>query len=232
MKRAYPQYLTSGGERLPREILRIIYPIAYWDLIQKYSAPNGLDPYLVAALMCQESTFVANIRSPAKAVGLMQLEPTTARMYAKRLGLSYSSSLLTTPESNIRIATAYLGDQLREFGSMYRVLAAYNAGDGRVRRWNLERPELTQEEWIDDIPFFETQAYVRKLLANAEDYRRLYGSDAGLFPDDEIPSTTRTVDASDVDPTLAIKKKPATAKPAAPSSSPTPRAKKKKRTAA
>ena len=232
MKRAYPQYLTAGGERLPREILRIIYPIAYWDLIQKYSAPNGLDPFLVAALMCQESTFVANIRSPAKAVGLMQLVAPTARQYANRLGIPYSSAVLTTPELNIRIATAYLGDQLREFGSWYRVLAAYNAGDGRVRRWATEREGLSQEEWIDDIPFFETQAYVRKLLANAEDYRRLYGTDAGLAADDEIPSTTKTAEASDVDPTLAIKKKPATAKPAAPTSQSPVRAKKKKRTAA
>jgi len=231
MKRAYPQYLTAGGERLPREILRIIYPVAYWDLIQKYSAPNGLDPYLIAALMCQESTFVANIRSPAKAVGLMQLEASTARMYAKRLGIPYSSSVLTTPELNIRIATAYLGDQLREFGSMYRVLAAYNAGDSRVRRWNLERPGLSQEEWIDDIPFAETQAYVRKLLANAEDYRRLYGTDTGVGADDEIPAAGKPVEASSVDPTLAIKKKPSTTKPASPSPAPV-RAKKKKRTAA
>jgi soluble lytic murein transglycosylase len=234
MKRAYPQYLTAGGERLPREILRIIYPIAYWDLIQKYSPQNGLDPFLVAALMCQESTFVANIRSPAKAVGLMQLVAPTARQYAKRLGITYSPAVLTNPELNIRIATAYLGDQLREYGSWYRVLAAYNAGDGRARRWTAEKPDLSQEEWIDDIPFFETQAYVRKILANAEDYRRLYGTDAGLLPDDEIPTGTRTVDASDVDPTLTIKKKAApAAKPAAPAASPSPvRTKKKKRTAA
>jgi soluble lytic murein transglycosylase len=231
MKRAYPQYLTAGGERLPREILRVIYPIAYWDLIQKYSAPNGLDPYLVAALMCQESTFVANIRSPANAVGLMQLVPATARMYAKRLGLPYSPSLLTTPEWNIRVATAYLGDQLREFGSMYRVLAAYNAGDSRARRWTAERPELSQEEWIDDIPFAETQAYVRKILAQAEDYRRLYGSDAGVGPDDEIPATTKKANASDVDPTLTIKKKKSDAKSAPQAAKPV-RAKKKKHTAA
>ncbi|HUK36644.1 MAG TPA: lytic transglycosylase domain-containing protein, partial [Vicinamibacterales bacterium] len=223
MKRAYPQYLTAGGERLPREILRIIYPLAYWDLIQKYSAPNGLDPYLIAALMCQESTFVANIRSPAKAVGLMQLEPSTARMYAKRLGIPYSSTVLTTPELNIRIATAYLGDQLREFGSMFRVLAAYNAGDGRVRRWSLERQSLPQEDWIDDIPFYETQGYVRKILANAEDYRRLYGSASGVNADDEIPPSTKKADASDVDPSLTTKKKPQ-AQPV--------RAKKKKHTAA
>ena len=232
MKRAYPQYLTAGGERLPREILRMIYPIAYWDLIQRYSVANGLDPYLVAALMCQESTFVANIRSPANAVGLMQLVPSTARMYAKRLGLPYSSSLLTAPEWNIRVATAYLGDQLREFGSMYRVLAAYNAGDSRARRWTAERPGLSQEEWIDDIPFAETQAYVRKILAQAEDYRRLYGTEAGVGPDDEIPATTKKAEASDVDPTLNVKKKKSSDAKSPPQAQKPVRAKKKKHTAA
>ena len=230
MKRAYPQYLTAGGERLPREILRIIYPIAYWDLIQKYSASNGLDPFVVAALMCQESTFVANIRSPAKAVGLMQLEPTTARQYAKRLGITYSSKVLTTPELSIRVGTAYLADQLREFGSLYRVLAAYNAGDGRVRRWVSERPGLSQEEFIDDIPFYETQGYVKRILSTAEDYRRLYGLEGGLSPDDEIPAVTRTADASDADPSLNTKKKVVRPKPAAPAAA-TP-AKKRKRASA
>ena len=207
MKRAYPQYLTAGGERLPREILRIIYPIAYWDLIQKYSAQNGLDPFIVAALMCQESTFVANIRSPAKAVGLMQLEAATARQYAKRLSIPFSSKVLTNPELSIRIGTAYLADQLREFGTLYRVLAAYNAGDGRVRRWVSERPGLPQDEFIDDIPFYETQGYVRRILATAEDYRRLYGPESGMAPEDEIPGVTQTVAPSDADPSLNTKKK-------------------------
>jgi soluble lytic murein transglycosylase len=231
MKRAYPQYLTAGGEKLPREILRIIYPIAYWDLIQKYSAQNGLDPYVVAALMCQESTFVANIRSPAKAVGLMQLEAATARQYARRLGIPYSSSVLTTPELSIRIGTAYLADQVREFGQMYLVLAAYNAGEGRVRRWAPARPGLSQEEFIDDIPFSETQGYVRRILAMAEDYRRLYGPDSGLTDDDVIPSATQTVAPSDADPTLNTKKKAAPPRKKVPPVPAAP-AKKKKRTAA
>jgi soluble lytic murein transglycosylase len=237
MKRAYPQFLTAGGERLPREILRIIYPIAYWDLIQKYSSQNGLDPFVIAALMVQESTFVANIRSPAKAVGLMQLEPATARQYARRLGLAYSTTLLTTPESNIRIATAYLADQLRDFGNLYLVLAAYNAGDGRVRRWMQERPDFPQEEFIDDIPFYETQGYVRKILSTAEDYRRLYGGEAGLASDDEMPSVVRTANASDVDLTLNTQKKPTpttppAAKPQTPSSSPARAPAKKRKRAA
>ena len=235
MKRAYPQFYTAGGEQLPREILRIIYPLAYWDLIQRYSAQNGLDAFVVAALMAQESTFVANIRSPAKALGLMQLEPSTARQYAKRLGLTFSAKLLTTPESNIRIGTAYLADQLQDFGKMYLVLAAYNAGDGRVHRWMQERSALSQEDFIDDIPFYETQAYVRKILANAEDYRRLYGSASGLQPGDQMPSSTQSADASDVDLTLNTQKKatsatPAKPQPAAPTPARTP-AKKRKRAA-
>jgi soluble lytic murein transglycosylase len=235
MKRAYPQFYTSGADQLPREILRIIYPIAYWDLIQKYSEQNSLDPFVVAALMAQESTFVANIRSPAKALGLMQLEPTTARQYARRLGLVYSTKLLTTPESNIRIATAYLADQLQDFGKMYLVLAAYNAGDGRVHRWMQERLDLPQDDFIDDIPFYETQGYVRKILATAEEYRRLYGGPAGLQADDEIPASTLSADASDVDPSLNTQKKASsttTAKPQPGTSTParTP-AKKRKRSA-
>jgi soluble lytic murein transglycosylase len=116
------------------------------------------------------------------------------------------------------------------------VLAAYNAGDGRVRRWMQERPDFPQEEFIDDIPFYETQGYVRKILSTAEDYRRLYGGEAGLASDDEMPSVVRTANASDVDLTLNTQKKPATpaAKPQTPSSAPAPArapAKKRKRAA-
>ena len=166
----------------------------------------------------------------------MQLEPATARQYARRLGLVYSSTLLTAPESNIRIATAYLADQLRDFGDLYLVLAAYNAGDGRVRRWMQERPDFPQEEFIDDIPFYETQGYVRKILSTAEDYRRLYGGNAGLASDDEMPSVVRTANASDVDLSLNTQKKPAApapaAKPQTPSSSPAHAPAKKRKRAA
>ena len=99
MKRAYPQFMASGGEQLPREILTTIFPLEYWDLIKKYSAQNNLDPYLVAALMAQESTFVRDIKSHAGAYGLMQMMPPTGRQYARKLKLRYSLRLLTTPET-------------------------------------------------------------------------------------------------------------------------------------
>jgi len=175
MKRAYPQYLAAGGEELPRDLLTIIYPLSYWDLIKKYSAQNDLDPYLVASLMSQESTFVADIRSSANAYGLTQLLPVTARQYARKLKLKYSSRLLTDPDANIRIGTAYFADTIRQFGAVHLALASYNAGPTAVRRWVAERPGLPRDEFIDDIPYPETQNYVKKVLTMADDYRRLYG---------------------------------------------------------
>jgi len=207
MKRAYPQYLAAGGEQLPRDILRVIYPIAYWESIRKYAAENGLDPYVVAALAAQESTFVANIRSPAKAVGLLQLEPPTARQVAKRLNIKYTSKTLTDPDANLRLGTAYLAEKVREFGDLHLVLASYNAGERPVHRWVGERPNLSREEFIDDIPYPETQNYVRRILGTAEDYRRIYGAVAGgVLADDEIPGAPAGEAVSDVAPQAAGKK--------------------------
>jgi soluble lytic murein transglycosylase len=176
MKRAYPQFMAAGGHELPRDILTTIFPLEYWDLIQKNAAQHKLDPYLVAALMAQESTFVADIKSHAGAYGLMQMKPGTARPYARKLKLPYSLRLLTTPETNIRMGTMYLADKIREFGAVHLALASYNAGETPVRRWMRERPSLPQDEFIDSIPYPETQQYVKRLLGTAEDYRRLYGS--------------------------------------------------------
>ena len=92
MRRAYPQFMAAGGDELPRAVQLVIFPLMYADLIAKYPAANGLDPYLVAALMVQESTFVPDIRSSAGAVGLMQLMPATARRYARQLKLPYSAT--------------------------------------------------------------------------------------------------------------------------------------------
>ena len=175
MRRAYPQFMAAGGEYLPREVLSIIFPMSYWDLIQKHAGANGLDPYFVAALVAQESTFVPDIQSPARAVGLMQLMPPTARAYARKLGLPYSPRLLTNPEANIRMGTAYLADKVREFGDLHLALASYNAGERAVRRWLADRPGVPIDQFIDDIPYPETQNYVKRILGTAEDYRRLYG---------------------------------------------------------
>jgi soluble lytic murein transglycosylase len=176
MRRAYPQFMASGGEELPREILTTIFPLAYWELIRKHAEQTNLDPYLVAALVAQESTFVADIRSSANAVGLMQLVAPTARAYARKLKIPYSTRLVTNPEANIRMGTAYLSDKIKEFGQLHLALASYNAGERAVHTWIAERPGLTAaDEFVDDIPYPETQNYVKRILGTTEDYRRLYG---------------------------------------------------------
>jgi soluble lytic murein transglycosylase len=180
MRRAYPQFLAAGGEDLPVDVLQIIFPLDYWPLIQKYTQIHALDPYLIAALMAQESTFTAEIRSSANARGLMQLLPSTGRLYARKVGMkSFTTASLLQPETNVRLGTQYFKDLVDRFGGVHYALAGYNAGEHRVVRWQTEAPGLPADEFIDNIPFPETQNYVKRILGTAEDYRRLYG--AGLL---------------------------------------------------
>lgn len=176
MRRTYPQFLTAGGQELPAEILQVIFPLAFWDSIRKYSAQHDLDPYVVAALIAQESTFDPQIKSVANAWGLMQIVPTTGRRLARTAGVrSFSTASLTNPEINIRLGTLYFSQLVEQFGGTYYALASYNAGENRVIKWKSERQGLDEDEFIDDIPFPETQNYVKRILGTAEDYRRLYG---------------------------------------------------------
>ncbi len=176
MKRAYPQYLAAGGESLPADVLRVLFPLDHWPLLEARANAQGLDPYLIAALAAQESTFDAGIRSSAGAIGLMQIMPATGRGFARKLGIKpFSTGRLTEPEVNVAIGTQYFADLMRQFGGAAYALAGYNAGESRVVRWRAERPGLPTDEWIDDIPFPETQNYVKRILGTAEDYRRLYG---------------------------------------------------------
>ena len=176
MRRAYPQFMAAGGENLPPEILRIIYPLDFWPLIARGSTQYELDPYLMTALMAQESTFTPEIKSNANAWGLMQLLPSTARRYANKMGIRrFSTSSLTDPEVNVHIGMQYFKDLIDRFGGDYYAIASYNAGENRVAQWRAEKPGFAEDEFIDDIPFPETQNYVKRILGTAEDYRRLYG---------------------------------------------------------
>ena len=87
--------------------------------------------------------------------------------------------MLTNGETNIRLGTLYFKRLIQQFGGTYYALASYNAGENRVVRWKAERPGMDEDEFIDDIPFPETQNYVKRILGTAEDYRRLYGDGAG-----------------------------------------------------
>lgn len=185
MRRAYPQYMTRDGDLLPLEARRVIFPLDYWPIIERHANSRGLDPYLIAALVAQESSFDPAVRSAANAYGLMQIVPSTGKRLARSLGMrKFSTGKLTDPEYNVKLGTYYFKGLVNQFGGEHFALAGYNAGENRVERWIAERGPLPQDEFIDDIPFPETQIYVKKILGTAEDYRQLYGDRRRISPAD------------------------------------------------
>jgi soluble lytic murein transglycosylase len=138
MRRAYPQFMQAGGELLPQEILTVIFPVAHWDLIQQYAQAKELDRFLLAALIAQESTFQADIRSSANAWGLMQILPSTGRLYAQRLSIRpFSTARLTDPDTNVQIGTTL------PVGSP-QTLRRHRAGPGRLQRRRKPRRPLAR----------------------------------------------------------------------------------------
>jgi soluble lytic murein transglycosylase len=87
----------------------------------------------------------------------------------------FNTAMLRQAEINVQIGTQYFRDLIDRYGGAHFALASYNAGESRVDRWTEERPGIPQDEFIDDIPFPETQTYVKRILGTAEDYRYLYG---------------------------------------------------------
>ncbi|HLE69053.1 MAG TPA: lytic transglycosylase domain-containing protein, partial [Vicinamibacteria bacterium] len=116
IREAFPFHASATGDLLPRPIWELFYPLGYWEPIERYSVERGLDPYLVAALIRQESTFNPGVRSHAGARGLMQILPSTGRLLARQERLRYDASDLYDPETNIRYGTRYLKDVLGSFG--------------------------------------------------------------------------------------------------------------------
>jgi soluble lytic murein transglycosylase len=141
---------------------RIRYPLRYSEYVRVHARQNGIDPALLAAVIYQESKFDARAESRSGAIGLMQLTPATAQGIAIRTGGSqFETSDLLNPEINIRYGSWYLANLFRKYGNERLVLAAYNAGQGNVDRWQAEGKP---------IAFSETRAYV----ARVEHLKRVY----------------------------------------------------------
>ena len=175
IRNAFPFHVSATGDLLPRPIWELFYPLLYRDHVERYASARGLDPYLVAALIRQESTFNPRVCSRAGARGLMQIVPATGRQLARRERRKYKTRDLYNPEINIRYGTLYLKDILARFnGRIDYALAGYNAGPHRVKRWTGMDMSLDPEVFIEDIPFDETRAYVKLVLRNEMLYRRLY----------------------------------------------------------
>jgi soluble lytic murein transglycosylase len=175
LKRAVPFASSAPISSIPMAYWRILFPEVHWDTIRTESARNGLDPYLVASLIRQESEFNPSAISHANAYGLMQLLPTVGRQMAREEGLgSIEPRQLLDPILNIRLGTRYLKQTLDRFGGVSEyALAAYNAGESRVTDWQASGPYHGIDEFVESIPFTETRDYVQAILRNQDIYRSI-----------------------------------------------------------
>jgi len=185
IQRGYPSTAISMGWDLFRRegawnlrLLRVVYPFPFQQIILNEAAERGVDPFLAAGLIRQESMFNQRAVSPAGAIGLMQVMPATGRTLARALGIrNFNPEMLKQPDVNVLLGMTYLSDQLKTWnGRPVPVLAAYNAGPSRVERWRAF-PEWGRDElFAERIPYEETRDYVKIVQRNAAVYRALYGA--------------------------------------------------------
>jgi soluble lytic murein transglycosylase len=178
MKRSVPSYFAVDVPTLPRAYWEALFPRPYWADLKRFSLANGLDPYLVASLIRQESEFNPLAVSRANAVGLMQLLPKTGKQVAHQEELKhYNSTQLFTPTVNLQLGTRYFRGMVDRFGGSFEhALAAYNAGSDRVEEWMGQGAYRDSPEFVESIPFTETREYVQAILRNAAVYKQLYGA--------------------------------------------------------
>jgi soluble lytic murein transglycosylase len=178
LKRAVPLYFAMDLEALPRPYWEDLFPRPWWADVKKYSSNNGLDPFLVASLIRQESEFNPEAISQANAFGLMQVLPSTGKKLAHSMKVrGFSSQQLLAPGFNMQLGTRYFRELVDHFnGHVEYALAAYNAGTDRVEGWLSNGKYRDATEFVESIPFTETREYVQAVLRNATVYKRLYGT--------------------------------------------------------
>lgn len=166
--------LQGSGESLPRALWTVAYPTIYVPVIQAYAGAS-VDPFLVAAIIREESQYDARALSRVGAVGLMQLMPTTAQAMARRSGPSpVTREDLFDQDTNIRFGVQYLAQLLQQFsGNLIHAIAAYNAGPSAVSGWITKYKDRDPDEFVELIPYQETRQYVKRVLQSYREYQRL-----------------------------------------------------------
>ena len=153
---------------------RLVYKTPYQTVVKTMANEYGVSESIIYAVMKAESGFRVGIVSPKGAVGLMQLLPSTAEFIAEKLGETYVDGCLFYPAINIKYGAWYLSYLFSKFPEK-TAIAAYNAGEGKVRNW-LKNPKYsTDGKTLDVIPYQETSAYVRRVYKNISKYNKYHG---------------------------------------------------------
>jgi len=186
--------LRLGGLRGAPELA---YPKAFADVVAAAAQDHDVDAAFIWSIMRQESGFRPKVRSPAAAVGLMQLRGVTAEKLGALLGRPADSAIrLEDPRDNITLGTYYLHRLLARFGGNHALAAAaYNAGPPAVVRWMEDptRKDLPLDEFVESIPFRETRGYVKAVIANLIAYREVHGGAAVTLPS-KLPPVAPGID--------------------------------------
>ena len=157
-------------------ILKKIYKQEYGEYVYKYANEYNLDPLLIFAIIKNESKFEKNTKSSSGAIGLMQLMETTAIEMANQIDESVvTQEELYNPEKNIRIGTKYFAYLLKHYNdNQLLALTAYNAGMGNVDKWIKEGIINKDGSNIENIPYKETNNYVRKIVRDYKIYKEIW----------------------------------------------------------
>ncbi len=150
-----------------------LYPLPFLDIIETLESKDRVNPLLIISVMRQESRFSPTIKSPVGALGLMQVMPGTAKFAAQKIGLKKYE--LTNPVDNITLGSWYLKfthNQVKNNSVL--AIAGYNGGPTNVSKWVKEYGTKDLDEFVEQIPFEETQNYVKAVLGNYWNYLRLY----------------------------------------------------------
>ncbi len=161
-------------KNIRKQILMKIYIRDYQEYVERYSEEFGVDPNLIYAIIKAESKFNEEAVSNKEAKGLMQIMYTTALDVAKTLNIEIDEKKLLEPECNIMIGTKYISILLNRYSNIELALAAYNAGSGNVDKWVEKSILLEDGSNVENIPYKETNNYVRKILRDYEIYKELY----------------------------------------------------------
>jgi len=157
------------------KLLMLIYTKTYQEIVNMYANNYNVDENLIFAVIKAESNFKTDATSNKNAKGVMQLINTTAEEVAQNIGIEYNENILYDVEKNIMLGTKYLSQLLKMYDNNYQIaLAAYNAGIGNVEKWITNGTIKADGSDIENIPYKETNNYVRKITRDYEIYKTIY----------------------------------------------------------
>ena len=159
---------------LDKKIMKIIYPLEYAEFVEKYSEEYGIDKYLTYAIIKAESNFNENAKSNSNAIGLMQIMEATALETAEKMNLKITEEDLFNPEINIKLGLKYFSELNKEYNNYQMAIVAYNAGIGNVEKWIEEGIINSDGTNLENVPFPETNNYLRKIVRDYKIYKELY----------------------------------------------------------